>query len=117
VAVTPGERQPIQFSAESEFSALQSHRAWQTGRCNLVQFWTNEGRCHLFSTFQLVAGTYDGKGRLVLYTPAGISIEITGPDVGRLVKDLAIDGIVSVRADGKGILSVAVIVPDEPESD
>jgi hypothetical protein len=88
-------------------------RAWEQSTSPIVRFWTENGQCWGFPFFSLVAARYiANQERLVLYWSLG-TLGIIGPKALEFYDDFANHRATLLKADGKDILSVKLILNAE----
>ncbi|MGA8659635.1 MAG: hypothetical protein WB586_26225 [Chthoniobacterales bacterium] len=92
-------------------------RAWEQSTAPIVRFWAENGQCWGFPFFSLVAARYmPSQERLILYWSLG-TLGITGPKALEFYDDFANHRATLLKADGKDILSVKLVLNAERAED
>jgi hypothetical protein len=99
-------------------------RAWRIGRGTVCQFWFNKHTCHGYTEACLCKTELDRRtGTLAIVFDDG-TLVLRGPAVHQFHKLYVNNRVRSVRADGRGILSIdregrspVVVAPPSPQAD
>jgi hypothetical protein len=107
--------QPAAPSLRSMYEAPRRSEAWELGVPEIVKFWADDGCCYGFMWHALSSAVYIPEHqRLMLGYGLG-ALVITGPKIADFFEDFCSRKVVSVKADGKDLLSVVLHLRTEKQ--
>ena len=87
--------------------------AWRTGSTEIIRFWTDDGDCWGFGFHRLSGAHYNAPTERLLIDFDMATVAIAGPETLRFFDHFCDRQIISLKADGKDITSVTVILKSE----
>jgi hypothetical protein len=95
------------------YSKPRRSNAWEFEQADVIRFWTDDGDCWGFLFHYLTASHYSARHeRLVISWTLG-TLVIAGPTVLEFYDDFCNHRATSLKADGKDILAVTIVLNEE----
>ena len=95
------------------YSKPRRSNAWESEQADVIRFWTDDGDSWGFLFHHLTAIHYSARRELLLITWTLGTLVIAGPKVLEFYDDFCSHRATSLKADGKDILAVTIVLNAE----
>jgi hypothetical protein len=99
------------------YSKPRRSTAWESEQADVIRFWTDNGNSWGFLFHHLTAISYSARHERLLITWTLGTLLIAGPKVLEFYDDFCNHRATSLKADGKDILSVTIVLNAERDVD
>jgi len=99
------------------YSKPRRSNAWESEQADVVRFWTDDGDSRGFLFHYLTAIHYSARNQRLLITWTLGTLVIAGPKVLEFYDDFCNHRATSLKADGKDIRAVTMVLNAEREAD